>query len=90
MRVGYIEALGKEAAAKAINDAKQSVAEKNRDGSIGEANANKEKRVSVSAADAIAKVGEATANANSIQGENEALIRMASSNAERRQRKLKP
>jgi flotillin len=40
---GYIEALGKEAAAKAINDAKQSVAEKNRDGSIGEANANKEK-----------------------------------------------
>ena len=83
---GYIEALGKEAAAKAINDAKQSVAEKNRDGSIGEANANKEKRVSVSAADAIAKVGEATANANAIQGENEALIRMASSNAERRQR----
>ena len=36
---GYIEALGKEAAAKAINDAKRSVAEKNRDGSIGEANA---------------------------------------------------
>ena len=29
---GYIEALGKEAAAKAINDAKKSVAEKNRDG----------------------------------------------------------
>jgi len=36
---GYIEALGKEAAAKAINDAKKSVAEKNRDGAIGEANA---------------------------------------------------
>jgi len=34
---GYIEALGKEAAAKAINDAKKSVAEKNRDGAIGEA-----------------------------------------------------
>ena len=32
---GYIEALGKEAAAKAINDAKKSVAEKNRDGEIG-------------------------------------------------------
>jgi flotillin len=29
---GYIDALGKEAAAKAINDAKKSVAEKNRDG----------------------------------------------------------
>ena len=83
---GYIEALGKEAAAKAINDAKQSVAEKNRDGSIGEANANKEKRISVSAADALAKVGEATAGANSIYGENEALVRIANSNADRRQR----
>lgn len=83
---GYIEALGKEAAAKAINDAKQSVAEKNRDGSIGEANANKQKRVSVSAADAIAKVGEAEAEANAIDGENTALIRMAISNAERRQK----
>ncbi len=81
---GYIEALGKEAAAKAINDAKQSVAEKNRDGSIGEANANKEKRVSVSAADAIAMVGEATAQANAIDGENAAKVRMAISNAERR------
>ncbi len=81
---GYIEALGKEAAAKAINDAKQSVAEKNRDGSIGEANANKEKRVSVSAADAIAQVGEATAQANSVDGENAAKVRMAISNAERR------
>jgi flotillin len=83
---GYIEALGKEAAAKAINDAKQSVAEKNRDGSIGEANANKEKRISVSAADALAKVGESTAIANSTTGENEALVRIANSNAERRQR----
>lgn len=83
---GYIEALGKEAAAKAINDAKQSVAEKNRDGSIGEANANKEKRVSVSAADAIAMVGEANAQANAVDGENEAKVRMAISNAERRKR----
>ena len=33
---GYIAALGKEAAAKAINDAKKSVAEKERDGSIGD------------------------------------------------------
>ena len=81
---GYIEALGKEAAAKAINDAKQSVAEKNRDGSIGEANANKEKRISVSAAEALAKVGEAGAEANSIHGENEAKVRIAISNAERR------
>ena len=81
---GYIEALGKEAAAKAINDAKRSVAEKNRDGSIGEANANKEKRVSVSAADAIAKVGEANAEAEANTGENEARVKIAISNAERR------
>jgi flotillin len=83
---GYIEALGKEAAAKAINDAKQSVAEKNRDGSIGEANANKEKRISVSAAEALAKVGEAIAEADSINGENTAKIRIAQSDSERRQR----
>jgi flotillin len=81
---GYIEALGKEAAAKAINDAKQSVAEKDRDGSIGEANAFKEKRISVSSADASAKVGEAEAQAKAINGENEALIKIALSNAERR------
>lgn len=59
---GYIEALGKEAAAKAINDAKKSVAEKNRDGSIGEANALKDERIQVSSAVAHAKVGEADAN----------------------------
>ncbi|MFT4666092.1 MAG: flotillin [Polaribacter sp.] len=80
---GYIEALGKEAAAKAINDAKMSVAEKNRDGSIGEANANMDKRIQVSSADADAKVGEAEADAKSIEGENEALILIAKSNAER-------
>lgn len=39
---GYLEALGKEAAAKAINDAKKSVAEKHRDGEIGQANAQQE------------------------------------------------
>jgi flotillin len=59
---GYIEALGKEAAAKAINDAKQSVAEKNRDGSIGEANAMRDQRVQVADANAIAIIGEANAN----------------------------
>ena len=59
---GYIEALGKEAAAKAINDAKKSVAEKNRDGSIGEANAQQDQRVQVADANATAIVGEAKAN----------------------------
>lgn len=67
---GYIMALGKEAAAKAINDAKKSVAEKVRDGSIGEANAQKDQRVEV-----------ASANSSAIQGENEAQIQVARSNA---------
>ncbi|MBN2613652.1 MAG: flotillin family protein [Bacteroidales bacterium] len=72
---GYIEALGKEAAAKAINDAKKSVAEKNRDGSIGEANAMKDQRIQVS-----------SANANAVEGENDALIQIANSNATRREK----
>ncbi len=58
---GYIIALGKEAAAHAINEAKKSVAEKTRDGSIGEANAVREQRIQVADANADAKVGEAIA-----------------------------
>ena len=67
---GYIVALGKEAAAKAINDAKKSVAERERDGSIGEANAKREQRIQVSQADSLA-----------IQGENAAKMEIAMSNA---------
>ena len=67
---GYIAALGKEAAAKAINDAKKSVAEQDREGSIGEANAKMEQRIKVSEADSIA-----------IQGENEAKMKIAMSEA---------
>jgi flotillin len=70
---GYIEALGKEAAAKAINDAKKSVAEKDRDGSIGQANAHKDQRIQVSRADA-----------DAVDGENIAAIDVANSNAQRR------
>lgn len=83
---GYIEALGKEAAAKAINDARMNVAEKNRDGSIGEANAKMDQRIKVSSAEADAKVGEAIANAKAIEGENESKVKIAMSDAERRQR----
>lgn len=72
---GYIQALGKEAAAKAINDAKKSVAEKNRDGSIGEANAHQEQRVKVAAADASA-----------VEGENTAKVTVANSDASRREK----
>lgn len=72
---GYISALGKEAAAKAINDAKKSVAEKDRDGSIGEANARRDQRVQVAQADSLA-----------IQGENAAKMEVAMSNAARREK----
>ncbi|MBQ8590594.1 MAG: flotillin family protein [Firmicutes bacterium] len=72
---GYIEALGKEAAAKAINEAKKSVAEKNRDGEIGQANAHKDQRISVAAA-----------NAAAIDGENSAKIEIAQSEARRREK----
>ena len=71
---GYIEALGKEAAAKAINDAKKSVAEKNRDGSIGESQAVKDQRIQVAEADAAA-----------IAGENESKAAIAQSDATRRE-----
>ena len=72
---GYIEALGKEAAAKAINDAKKSVAEKDRDGAIGQANALRDQRVQVAAA-----------NASAIEGENAAKVEIAQSEALRREK----
>lgn len=65
---GYIDALGKEAAAKAINDAKKTVAERERDGAIGQANANRTMRVEV-----------AQAEAEAIQGENQAKMDVAMS-----------
>ena len=72
---GYIEALGKEAATKAINDAKKSVAEKDRDGEIGQANAQRDQRIQVAAANALA-----------IKGENESKIEVAQSEALRREK----
>lgn len=72
---GYIEALGKEAAAKAINDAKKTVAEKNRDGAIGVSAADRDQRVSVS-----------EANAKAIEGENAAKVQVAMSDAVRREK----
>ena len=71
---GYIAALGKEAAAKAINDAKKSVAEKNRDGAIGEAMAVKEERIELAQANSIA-----------VEGENESKAKISQSNAKRRE-----
>jgi flotillin len=72
---GYIEALGKEAAAKAINDAKKSVAEKDRDGAIGQANAQMDQRIQVS-----------EANSKAVEGENLARITIANSESDKRER----
>ena len=67
---GYITALGKEAAAKAINDARVSVAEEDKKGAIGQANAKREERVRVAEAESAA-----------IDGENKAKAEIARSQA---------
>lgn len=67
---GYITALGREAAAKAINDAKVSVAEEDKKGSIGQANAKMEERIRVAEAESAA-----------IEGENKAKAEIARSQA---------
>ena len=72
---GYIVALGKEAAAKAINDAKISVAEENKKGAIGEANAQMAQRINV-----------AEAESKAIEGENKAKAEIAQSKALLRQK----
>ena len=72
---GYIEALGQEAAARAINEAKKKVAEQLRDGEIGKAQAEREQRIKVAAAHAAA-----------VEGENTAKITIANSDALRRER----
>jgi flotillin len=70
---GYIEALGKEASAKAIADAKIKVAQAERDSEIGKALADREMTVSV-----------AGAQAEATQGKNTAQQQIAQSNADLR------
>jgi len=72
---GYLDALGKEAASRATNDAKIQVAQRERDGNIGEADAQREQRVQVSAA-----------QAQAVEGENLAKVKVAESDALRRER----
>lgn len=116
---GYIEALGKEAAAKAINEAKISVAEQEKIGETGKAVADREKdtqiaethrdrdvkiaitqkdrEISIATASRDETIGKAEAdrdtrvktseaNALAIQGENEAKIAIAQSEANRREK----
>ena len=72
---GYLDALGKEAASRATNDAKIQVAQRERDGNIGEAEAQRDQRTQVSAAQATA-----------VEGENLAKVKVAESDALRRER----
>ena len=72
---GYIEALGKEAAAKAINDAKRMVALQEKNGAIGESEAKRDQRMSV-----------AMSESEALKGENDAKMNIAKSNADRRER----
>ncbi len=94
---GYIEALGKEAAAKAINEAKISVAEQEKIGETGKAIADKDREVSIAAARKDEAIGKAEANkltriktseanATAVEGENTAKITIAQSDAARREK----
>lgn len=67
---GYIDAIGKKAAAEAINQAKIEVAQQEKLGAIGEAEAAKEKRIQT-----------ASLNAQAVEGENIAQANIADYNA---------
>ena len=85
---GYINAIGKRAAAEAINKAKIDVAEEERKGGIGEAEARKSQRIAVSQAEAAAQSGEADADRERRiaikQAEAAALVGEANADKERR------
>jgi len=66
----YIESIGKKASATAVNQAKVDVAEQEKQGEIGKALAEKERRVSV-----------ASYNAEAVRGENDSKAEIALTNA---------
>ena len=92
---GYIVALGRRAAAEAINQANIDVAEQDKLGQTGVAERQRDQRVAVAAAVADAEIGEATADRNkrvksaaldaeAVEGETEADARKASYRANQR------
>ena len=83
---GYIDALGKEAAAKAINDAKKSVAEQNRFGEIGKTEADRDKDIRIAETTRDTRIKTAEANAIAVEGENASKITIANSDAARREK----
>jgi flotillin len=64
---GYIKAIGRKAAAEAINQANIDVAEQEKTGQTGVAARSRDQRVAVAAAVAEAEIGEATATRNKRQ-----------------------
>lgn len=68
---GYIESIGKKAASTAINQAKVDVAEQDKRGDIGKADADRERRIQV-----------AKLNAEAVEGENTSKAKVALHNAE--------
>lgn len=89
---GYIDAIGRKAAAEAINKAKVEVAQQEKLGAIGEAEANKEKEVQVAEQTAHTEIGKTNAEkeqriktasleAEAVDGENIAKANIADSNA---------
>ncbi|MCZ6656855.1 MAG: SPFH domain-containing protein [Gammaproteobacteria bacterium] len=78
---GYIEALGQRAAAEAINQARVEVAQQDRDGAVGSAEAEQDQRVRVADANAKAVIGENEAKA--IEADSEATLRVARAEAQR-------
>lgn len=89
---GYIDAIGKKAAAEAINKAKVEVAQQEKLGAVGEAEANKDKEVQVAEQTAQTEIGKtnaekdqriktATLEALAVEGENISKANIADYNA---------
>ena len=89
---GYIDAIGKKAAAEAINKAKVEVAQQEKLGAVGEASANKEKEVQVAEQEAQTLIGRTNAEreqriktaeleAQAVEGENISKANIADYNA---------
>ena len=89
---GYIDAIGRKAAAEAINKAKVEVAQQEKLGAVGEAEANKEKEVQVAQQTAMTEIGKTNASkeqriktadleAQAVEGENIAKANIAEYNA---------
>ena len=89
----YINSIGKKAASEALNKAKIDVAEQEKLGAIGEAEATREREIRVAEALAKAEIGRKTAEADqrkevqkqeadAVKGENEANANIADYNSE--------